>query len=190
MDTIRRQLDTFVLEHILKPRFWILGAFIIVFWIATLPPTYADAKTNQHNRFRNTPKTESTADSLSRGSSTSNPTSAAPRPFFTARVSQFLTTRLRKGLALTTYAVILGGQLLESYWVAVTLGRWTTKLFLNWPDHGTWVYGVYCLSIGVMLIMDVVVLTLCCLAALLHVVCISELLVFRVPETLVTKERK
>jgi hypothetical protein len=105
-------------------------------------------------------------------------------------VSQFLTTRLRKGLALATYAVILGGQLLESYWVAVTLGRWTTKLFLNWPDHGTWEYGVYCLSIGVMLIMDVVVLTFCCLAALFHVVCISELVVFRVPETLVTKERR
>lgn len=190
MDTNRRQLDTFVLEHVLKPRFWILGAFIIVFWITTLPQTYADTKTNQHNRFRNTSKTKSTTASLSRGSSTSNPTSASPQPVFTARVSQFLTTRLRKGLALATYAVILGGQLLESYWVAVTLGRWTTKLFLNWSDHGTWEYGVYCLSIGVMLIMDVVVLTFCCLAALFHVVCISELVVFRVPETLVTKERR
>jgi fucose permease len=182
MDTTRCQLDAFVLEHILKPRFWILGAFIIVFWIMTLPRTYADTKANQHNRLRNTSK--------SRRSSTSNPTSASTQPVFTARVSQFLTTRLRKGLVLTTYAVILGAQLLESYWVAVTLGRWTTKLFLKWPDHGTWVYGVYCLSIGVMLMMDVVILTFCCFVVLFHVVCISELVVFRVPETVVTTGRR
>ena len=109
MDTNRRQLDTFVLEHILKPRFWILGAFIIVFWITTMPRTYADTKTNS--------KTKSTAASLSRESSTSNPTSTPPQPVFTARVLQFLTTRLQKGLALVKYAIILDAKGFYLRWI-------------------------------------------------------------------------
>lgn len=141
----RRQYDTFVFEHVLKQRFWILGACLLVFWIATLPwsKTNAHAKTIQADRFDNAFNNETKSTTLSS-------TTPAPRqPFFTARVSRFLTTRLRKSLALAMYTVVFGGQLLESYWVIVTLGRVTIKLFLNWPTQGTWgVQGALCLTIG------------------------------------------
>jgi hypothetical protein len=194
MDTSQRSLDTFVLEYMLKPQFWILGFCLITFWLATIRLATASrnlqrsrSKDSSKDDSKDTSKTKLMEMNLSRVSTPANPTSTANpaptsnitsnrfQPFFTAWASQFLTTRLRKNLALVAYIAILMAQLLESYWIMVTLKRWTARLLIDWPDHGTWAYRVYYLSAGVMLAIDCAFFLLCCLFALFHLVCIIEL---------------
>lgn len=141
----RGSLDTHLLEHALKPEFWILGAFIIMFWIMTLAATARVSHLNQNHHSNLSDAQPSTGlasldEISSQKSFTAAPILAPPK--FTMWLAPYLVTRRRKGLALVVYLVILGAQLLEGYWVVVTLGRLTAKVFLLWPSN-SWAYWVF-----------------------------------------------
>ncbi len=104
--------DTYVLQYALQPRFWILGVFLLGWWIATValgvntPPPPSDDKDSRTVRLS-----------------------------FTLHLAPYITTKLRKNALLLLNVSILSSQLLEGYWIAVTLMRGAGKLGQAWPDY-------------------------------------------------------
>ena len=172
MYTTRKELDMHFFEHAVKPGFWLLGALIVGFCAANLA-AYARHRRSKGSRpLDSVPKKE-------HDSSSAMP-SDKPRlevqPEFTAWTTAYLTTRLRTRLAVAIYLVVLGAQLLEGYWVMVTLARWTVKLFSRWPQSSHSVaYWVYFLSAGLMLLTDFIAVAVGGFIVMFQLCWISEL---------------
>jgi hypothetical protein len=75
------------------------------------------------------------------------------RPMFTARLSSFLTSRLRKRLVLVAFAAVLA-EWLESYWITKTFVRWTSRLYSDWASYEGLAYYVCYTSMALMLLVD------------------------------------
>lgn len=172
-------LDAFVLEHALKPQFWLLGTFIIAVSIGTLHVA-ATARADRHRQaFAITKPLEDLSSKVSAiDQSSQGPRSLPPK--FTAWLVPYLTTRCRKGLAVVAYLAILGMQLLEGYWFMVTLWRLTAKLCSQWPaDRWTLAYWVYFLSVDIMLVVDFAAIVFGGVIVLVQACCVLELVLFK-----------
>ncbi|KAL2018262.1 hypothetical protein VTK56DRAFT_1016 [Thermocarpiscus australiensis] len=195
----RRQeygFDPYVCEYALSPAFWILGLFIIAFWIATVR-SYRDARRKHHGAdeaVESAPTSSGSADPKEEkeaaGTTTTLQTARSRNqpppgqrgripPCFTLRLMPYLTTKPRKAVALAVYLAILGAQLLEGYWVLATLGRATEKLFDDWVQiagAGRWFGAAFFTPVVAwMALMDA--LAACCagLIVSLQLSCIIEL---------------
>jgi len=79
-------------------------------------------------------------------------------------------------LAVVIYLAVLGAQLLEGYWVAITLTRWTVKLVSRWPrSPQTVAYWAYFLPTGLMLLADFAAVAVGTVVVMFELLWISEL---------------
>ena len=145
----------FVFQYALQPRFWILGVFLIGWWIATVilgvntPPPPSDDKDSR-----------------------------TVRPNFTLHLAPYITTKLRKNGLLLFNVIILLSQLLEGYWIAVTLMRWAGKLWQAWPDYaggGLIASAVFLCSLALMAALCVIISLFGVMTIVFQLVIICEL---------------
>lgn len=181
-----KSLDMYIFEHAAKPEFWLLGALAVGFFAANLVAC-ARYRCRQEGRRLDVKKEH--ASSSDKGQEVlpsgvriteKSSKSALPRleaqPKFTAWTAEYLTTRLRVSLAVAIYIAVLGAQLLEGYWVMVTLARWTVKVYSRWPQSpGTLAYWVYFLSSGVMLLANITAVVVGGIIVMFQLLWISEL---------------
>jgi hypothetical protein len=167
----QRHLDTYIFEHVFKPLFWVLGISFFFFWGAMLSAAPRDPiPPYSHTSSAETASMDKTLDK--------SRITATPPPRFTLWLTPYLTTRRRKVLALFVYLFILGCQMLEGYWVMVTLARLTVKMYSQWPDHSLWLYGIHSLSMSLLLLMNAAAVGFGGVIVLFQVTCIFELVFF------------
>lgn len=76
-------------------------------------------------------------------------------------LTPYLTTQLRKAFAISIYVTVLGAQVLEGYWVFVTLARLVKQMMFEFqlPENLNWVYGAQICLIVPLLLMGVYLLS-------------------------------
>jgi hypothetical protein len=183
--TRHRHIDPYVLEHVIQPRFWILAAFLIAFWIWTI------AAASQYHPSHASPNTKQTTFLAGKN----NTSSKGPQPYtidnyrkedareasysprFILWLRPHLKTSLHEIIAIFVYVGILYLQLLEGYWIIVTFTRIDMRAFYYmWPISApNWVHSVYAWSLIVSLGIEIGVLGLLGVMVLFQATCIAEL---------------
>ena len=156
--------DTYVLEYITKPYFWVLSLFLLAHQIYTA--ICISRSTLQASSYPPPSRLQET--------STSSQISSIR---FTTHLQSHLSTSSFKRLALLLYIVILVLQLLEGYYITITLLRWTVKLLSQCPVIFSWVSYIYILSVAVLLSIDVFFIGVGVFILLVQVASIAELAV-------------
>jgi hypothetical protein len=134
--------DTYILEYITKPYFWVLSLFLLAHQIYTA--ICISRSTLQASSYPSSSSLQETS-----------PSSQISSIRLTTHLQSHLSTPSFKRLALLLYLVILVLQLLEGYYITITLLRWTIKLLSQCPVVFSWVSCVYILSVAVLLSIDV-----------------------------------
>lgn len=123
-----------------NPHFWILGTFFVTSSLASVIAAGV---------FRDDwPKKVAAA--------------RPQQPIFTAWLTAYLTTPKRKRIALAIYLGGLGLQVLEGYWIFMTLLSWTGIILYQWPNASDVAVWLSCLFVAIfvaMVVIDLMILS-------------------------------
>ena len=106
-----------ILLYCTKRWFWILGTLFVISSLASITAARA---------FHTDPPQGVSKDEC-----------WPQQPVFTAWLAPHLTTTRRKRIALAIYLGGLGFQMLEGYWILITVISWTGVIPYQWPDPRT-----------------------------------------------------
>lgn len=190
-------LDRHVLEHVLKPRFWILALLLGIVWLATVLPEHAASNAFQSR----TPRPEDSAliaqssesaphldkeERRNASSTASFPESLAKKqPTLTRKFSDAVCFRINRVILTVFYFTVLIAALLESYWLLTTLYRGTIKMFRTWlsGNRPVWADGVGTMGLGAQVMVDWAFCILIVAIVAPFLICVLELIVCTYPAT-------
>lgn len=168
-----RTWDPYVMEFASKPVFWYLAVFSVAYWFITMA-----ASVRLHSRARTESPTSGDTSFQDAWRAARN---SQMDMSYTRWTHPYLTTRLRKAAAIAVYLAVFGVQLLQAYWVAVTVTRMTIKMFRFWlalKSHQSWIRATisFLACLGSIPIFGPLIACAVGLVLLLQVVCIIEII--------------
>ncbi|KUI59106.1 hypothetical protein VP1G_11121 [Cytospora mali] len=156
----------------LKTAFWVLGLFLVIIWVvfigAKIPATDTSGKQTSSvedvGSIQSAKPTSTSREEEHSGTimtylvdappSPSPRKTASPRSWepttLTLWLAPVVASPSGRGIALAMYLSFLGAALLETYWLFVTCGRATAKMFRFWfilASWPLWLYMAFCITI-------------------------------------------
>lgn len=181
----KREFDPYVCEYMHRTSFWVLGLFLVIIWAVLIggeipvPDTSGkqassveDVDGTQSAKSTSTSRGEDDLSTIPSTHKTASPQSW--KPALTLWLAPVVAFPSGRGLALAIHFFFLGAALLETYWLFVTCGRATAKMFRFWFVLASWPLWLYA-AFWIVFFLDVVAFFLSVTLVVPFYICVLEL---------------